>query len=136
MYAEEVRRIYAAAANSLDPSAVDCWIKTESLTSDLRKCVTLFEQQAGSNVVNFTALNTVLAIREQQHQEKIVNSERGEGGKMPWSDGNWSTKNSGHQKCNFYFDYGGDRLKDYVYKADYAIFEKFGYQSCCSSDNA
>ena len=46
-YPEADRRIYAAAAASLDPSAVDCWIKTENLTSDFRRCLTFFEQQAG-----------------------------------------------------------------------------------------
>jgi hypothetical protein len=124
-YPEADRRIYVAAAASLDPSAVDCWIKTENLTSDFRRCLTLFEQQAGSNIVNWTAYDSLSARREQELQNR-----------MDWSNNGLGTKNSGHQKCNFYFDYGGGGLKDFVYQTDFAIFDKFGYQSCCSSDNA
>jgi hypothetical protein len=120
-YPEADRRTYLAAAASFGPdSAVDCWVKTENLTSDFRRCLTLFDQQAG-NIVDWTAFNDLIASREQQLQQQRMD---------------WRTKNSGHQKCNFYFDYGGDRLKDYVYKTDPAVFEKFGYESCCSSDNA
>jgi hypothetical protein len=122
---EANRLIYVAAVASLDPSAVDCWIKVENLTSDFRRCLTLFEQQAGSNIVNWTAFDSLSARREQELQNR-----------MDWSNNGLGTKNSGHQKCNFYFDYEGGRLKDFVYKADFAIFNKFGYQSCCSVDNA
>ena len=69
--------------------------------------------------MNWTAFDNISKLREQQLQEANVQKQI-------------ATKNSGHQDCNFYFD---ARLKGHVFWADHAIFDKFGYQSCCSSDN-
>jgi len=117
-FTEADRAIYAAAADKLEPSTVDCWIKTENVASDLRKCLALFEDQAGKKIVNWLEFDKIIEQHEKQHNDPAQRME-------VW------TKNSGHKKCNFYFD---SDLKDYVYKLDYAIFNKFGYPRCCSSD--
>jgi hypothetical protein len=117
-WAEADRAIYVAAADKLDPSTVDCWIKTESIASDLRKCLELFEQQAGSKIVNWVEFDKIIEQREKQHDELTLSAQ-------------WTPKKNGHAKCNFYFN---DNMKKYVYKLDHAIFDKFGYSGCCSSN--
>jgi len=117
-WSEQERRVYVAAADKIDPSTVDCWIKTESVPADLRRCLELFEIQAGSKIVNWAEFDKIIAQREKQHDDVKMEV--------------W-TKNSGHKKCNFYFDAFDEGLKDYVYLMDYAIFDKFGYKTCCSS---
>jgi hypothetical protein len=118
-WTEAERAIYVAAADKLEPSTVDCWIKTENVASDLRTCLALFEDQAGSKIVNWVEFDKIIEQREKQHADVKMEV--------------W-TKNSGHKKCNFYFDAADPSLKEYVYKLDYAIFNKFGYPRCCSSD--
>jgi len=121
-WTEAERAIYIAAANALDPTTVDCWIHTESVPADLRTCLQKFEEQAGSKIVNWMEFDKIVAKQEKQHKEQKT------GEKMDvW------TKNSGHQKCNFYFDAADTTLKNHVFKTDYAIFNKFHYESCCSS---
>jgi hypothetical protein len=122
-WTEAERAIYVAAAEKLDPSTVDCWIKTENIVSDLRKCLALFERQAGSKVVNWVEFEKIIEQREKQHDELKFHE-----------DGFVWTKNSGHAKCNFYFDDNDPSLKEYVYKLDHAIFDQFGYTGCCSSN--
>lgn len=114
----EDRLIYHAAEKSFRPSSVSCWIKTESLVLDLRMCLQRFEQHAGSSVVNWKEYNATAARYELEHQVGTVDSY-----KNVW------TKNSGHQPCDFYFDKAS---KDFVFKADNAIFSKFGYPACCA----
>jgi hypothetical protein len=115
---EAERAIYVAAADALDPSTVDCWIHTESVPADLRTCLQKFEEQAGSKIVNWVEFDKIVAKQEKEHEEVKMEV--------------W-TKNSGHNNCNFYFDAADPTLKDHVYKTDYAIFDKFHYQSCCST---
>lgn len=120
-FTEEDRLTYYRAAVSFDPSSVDCWIKTETIPEDLRRCLVAFEQQAGINVVNWQEFDKRIALHESKHNQTPSENS----GKIEvWS------KNSGHQPCHFYFDKSNT---DYVLNSDFAIFSKFGYPSCCSS---
>jgi len=117
-WAEEDRLTYYAAALSFDPSSVDCWVRTETLTDDLRRCLVLFEDRAGSGIVNWNEFNETVALREGEHEDvKDVSM------KNVW------TKNSGHQPCEFYFDKAN---ADFVLETDSTIFSKFGYSACCT----
>lgn len=119
-WSEADRLIYESAAASFDPSAVDCWIKTETLTDDLSKCLTLFEKRAGSAIVNWKAFNEIIERRKREHHEQTL--------KNTGSANIW-TKNSGHQPCEFYFDAANEA---YVRNIDREIFSKFGYSTCCA----
>lgn len=112
--------VYAAAAEALDPSSVDCWIHTETLTDDLRKCLTLYEARVGPGIVNWNEYETIVARQTREHKEQSI---KNTGGKNIW------TKNSDHPPCEFLFE---DQANvDYVLKIDHRIFKKFGYSKCC-----
>jgi len=114
------RQIYAKAAAAFDPSSVDCWIRTEKLTADMRHCLALFEKRAGPGIVNWQQYEEIVARREVEHAMETTSNTKGE---------NIWTKNSDHQPTCFYFD---KATADYVYNTDKEIFAKFGYPACCA----
>jgi len=114
------RLVYANAAAAFDPSSVDCWIKTETLTDDMRNCLSLFEERAGPGIVNWKEYEEIVARREKEHAEETTRSTAGN---------NIWTKNSGHQPTCFYYDKAN---ADFVFNTDKEIFAKFGYPACCA----
>lgn len=118
------RQVYAAAAAAFDPSSVDCWVKTETLTEDLRHCLTLYEDRVGPGIVNWKEFEGIIARQEQAHKQETFQSTNGD---------NLYTKNSGHPPCEFFFDKANT---DFVLKTDRQIFSKFGYSKCCGAPDA
>lgn len=118
---EKDRKVYANAADSFDPASIDCWVKTETLTSDLTKCLERFQERAGPGIVNWSAYQTLVAQLTAEHDLHTLKSS---GYANVW------TKKSSHQPCVFYFD---KSLSNFVYNADREVFSKFGYSKCCSS---
>jgi hypothetical protein len=114
------RLVYAKAATAFDPSSVDCWIRTETLTDDMRECLSQFEERAGPGIVNWAEYEDIVERREQEHAAETTRSTSG---------ANIWTKNSGHQPTCFYYDKAS---ADLVFNTDKEIFEKFGYPACCA----
>jgi len=116
---DEDRKVYAKASLAFDPMTVDCWIKTETLTDDMRSCLMLFESRAGPGIVNWKEYEKIVAAREKEHAQETTRSTAGE---------NIWTKNSGHQDKCFYYN---KATSDFVHNTDRQIFDKFGYPPCC-----
>jgi hypothetical protein len=102
----EEQEEFLRLASSFDSSSVDCWIKTESLEDDLKRCLRLYEQSTG-NTVDWNLLDRT--IREQ-HESRFA------------------MRYDPHQPCDFYYD---DASRSLVMDAERAILDHFGYSTCC-----
>jgi len=92
------------ALNRFNPSSVDCWVKTESLNEDLKRCLLKYEARFGPHV------NWDVVTRKLQ-PDHVVNPSK-------------------HSTCQNYYDAESEAL---VRKVDHHIFQKFGYPSCCKA---
>merc|ERR1712113_957492 len=89
------------AFSGFDKSAVDCWVKTESLVNDMKTCLFQYEFTTGGQV-NWANFNRTVELSR-------VNP-------------------TGHMPCSEFYDNDTAAL---VLGADRHIFELFGYETCC-----
>jgi len=97
--------VHAALAHfNRDFGSVDCWIHTENIVNDTRRCLHLAEQALGERApVNWTTV-----------EEQMANA---------------STNAIAHAPCSEFYD---DNLLKFVYHRDKHIFRAFGYEPACS----
>jgi len=101
---ETLRNSLQLTIDAFDTSSVDCWVKTENLKDDLKRCLQAYEESAGGTVVDWDKFT------------KAMNSEDSQNG-------------SQHQPCAFYYN---DANKAFTRSTDKALFEKFDYDTCCA----
>lgn len=99
-------------------AAADCWLHTEMLEQDLRKCLEMFEGRTGQSA-NLDRFDDVVARAHEIHDNSVSEhlSHNGFEGESV-------------QPCSFYFD---KETSDFVEQHDHAVFKAFGYQGCCKS---
>jgi len=87
-----------------DFGSVDCWIHTEKIVNDTRRCLRLAEQALGKRA----------PVDWKIAEERMVNA---------------STNAIAHAPCSEFYD---DNLLKFVYHRDKHIFRAFGYKPACS----
>jgi len=92
------------ALDRFSPSSVDCWVKTENMNEDLKRCLRKYEAKFGPHV-NWDVVTSRL------QPDHVVNPSK-------------------HGKCQNYYDAESEAL---VRKVDHHIFQKLGYPSCCDA---
>mmetsp|Transcript_13001 Transcript_13001/g.29593 ORF Transcript_13001/g.29593 Transcript_13001/m.29593 type:complete len:288 (+) Transcript_13001:70-933(+) len=95
---------YSATLPKFNRSVVDCWVMTEDLVADTKRCLQRYEYVAQDKL-------------DWNHFNELV---RTSGRINP----------SKHDACSTFFDEGSERL---VRQTDSLIFSAFGYSSCCEN---
>lgn len=84
-------------------SLADCWVNTDDLGQDLKRCLKLYEAKSGVHV-------------KWENFDKLVDPER--------------ANKSGHGECKAYFDKETAKLVEEG--VDKPMFGKFGFKECCA----
>lgn len=94
-----------AAIEAFDPSSIDCWLKTESLATDVGVCLMKYEETT-ENYVNWKAYESWV------NRFKSARANEASG-----------------LACKDFYD---EATASLVLEAEATIFKKFGYTSCCA----
>jgi len=108
------------AANDAS-AASDCWLHTESLETDLRSCLQMYEKRTGRSA-NLHKYDEAVAQVKASHPNSVEEHLKKE-------KGNEKFQGESMHPCNYYFD---KETREHVEKHDSAVFKAFGYQGCCA----
>jgi hypothetical protein len=113
-----------------EPWAVDCWVRVESLESDLRRCLHGFEAQGGGPV-DWSKAEPVLAQLQVREMQLPVQTghDRTPSDKCNTKDTKEACHNpSTHDSCRDYFNASAASA---VFAEQPGIVNAFGFASCC-----
>lgn len=118
-----------------EPWAVDCWVRVESLESDLRRCLHGFEAQGGGPV-DWSKAEPVLAQQQRRREAQLVQTghDRTPSDKCNTKDTKEACHNpSTHDSCGDYFNASAASA---VFAEQPGIVNAFGFASCCDGGAA
>lgn len=107
------KKVEAGLAAWSPNATADCWVHTENLMGDLRRCLKMYESASGTSI------------------DWDVFDDYDAGRSALKSKGNHNP--SDHQHCSYYFD---NATAASVMKRDRYLFEAFGYDTCCGAAKA
>lgn len=107
-----------------------CWVFQETLIDDFRVCLKAYEQTSGyaagsidwelfERIASNKTLSDLMFLRSSLHGDTK--------GKLP------QTSSLRHKSCKEYF--ASQELQDAMRKADFALFDKLGYRTCCGKSD-
>jgi len=105
-----LHNLLQSTIDKFDPSSVNCWIRVENVKDDLKRCLQAFEKSTGASLVDWESFTQAVSSKENEN-------------------------NSQHQPCKFYYADANGTLtgnEAFIRSSDKAIFEKFGYDTCCA----
>ena len=113
-----------------EPWAVDCWVRVESLESDLRRCLHSFEAQGGGPV-DWSKAEPGLAQLQRRREAQLVQTghDRTPSDKCNAKDTKAACHNpSTHDSCGDYFNASAASA---VFAEQPGIVNAFGFANCC-----
>jgi len=103
---ETVSRLKAQMEQFDAAKAADCWVRTENLLGDLRRCLKLYAERRGGN--------TSMSMDKLSLREEVPLRNR----------------NSRRESCLSYYT---EEEAQYVWDREGRVAEQFGYRGCCQS---